>query len=117
MINIARLNTKLNAILGKNLDDLVANNVRLPVIGTNYTKATAQAWIDKRANLLSQAKNLTDVQITAAMTAIYNSLSANDKLLADAILDPKPHNLVSLNTAEDYEKLALIILYNYITTP
>lgn len=115
-IYLDKLNTKLNAILAKDLDDIVARKVYLPFMGNSYTKAELQAWLDKRSGLLQKAKTLTEAQITQARKVVYNSLSAFDKLIADRIIAGEPYDFTP-SDQDAYEKLVLIILYKFVTTP
>ena len=115
-INLTKLNTKLDAILSKNLDDIVARQVKLPFMSDGYTKVDLQAWLDKRTSLLNQTKTFTDIQVTNAMNSLYNSLSTNDKALADKIL-AGTIDVFNPSSADAYDKLVGIILYKFVTTP
>lgn len=46
-INTQRINTKLNALLSKNVDTIVLAKCYIPSLGNKYSKANLNAWIKK----------------------------------------------------------------------
>lgn len=118
MIYLNKLNAKLKALGSIEPDYLMKNRVYIPFLGSKYTKAQLAAWIKKRTDLLEDVrnKNYTDQQITALVTNVYNGLSADDKLIADKILADQPYDLTP-SDADNYNRLVLIILYKFVTTP
>ncbi|HUV84730.1 MAG TPA: hypothetical protein VMV86_03425 [Methanosarcinales archaeon] len=115
MIYLDKLTTKLNAILAKDLDDIIAKNTYIPFMGNDYTKTQLQSWLGARSILLNAAKTINDSQVSISISLIYNSLSKEDKKIADAIITGEPYELTT--TADGYEKLVKIILYKFVTTP
>jgi len=117
MIYFDKLETKLQAILDKNLDEIVANKIDLPFMGKTYTRTNLQAWLQKRIDLLNSVKagNYTDAQITKFINNVYKTLSASDKLIADKIIAGQP-SWDSASNADSYEKLVLIKLYKFVTS-
>lgn len=118
MIYLDKLNEKLNSILNKNVAELTAQHGYIPTLGTDYTQAQLQAWLDKRSNLLNTVKinNYSDAQIANFIQNIRNTLSAADRLTADGIIDDTIHGFKASDEA-NYEKLALILFYHFVTTP
>jgi hypothetical protein len=117
-IYLNKLDTKLNAILSKDLDSIVAQKVYLPFMGKIYTKAELQTWLNKRIDLLNNIKinNYSDAQITNFIKNIRTTLSASDKLIADKVIANEDYTLTP-SSADGYEKLVLIMLYKFVTTP
>jgi hypothetical protein len=110
-IDLNKLNTKLNAILMKDLDALLG--VAIPGLPSHYTKTELQGWLDKRVNYLNDAKTFTDEQIQFAKSTLYDSLSPTDKVIADAILSGKNYTMTGKEAG--YDKLVGLIIYNFIT--
>ncbi len=119
-IYLSKLQTKLDAIINKNLDIIMANNPSLPFIGTGYTRATLQAWLDKRSSLLTQIKTAmpNNTKITQAKNAILNSMTVADRLKANKFLanDETWHD-TSWSGVDGYEKFSLLVLYKLVTNP
>lgn len=115
-INTVNLQRKLNAILAKDIDLIIAQNVYLPFVGQNYTRAKLVEWLDSRKIILEQALGATDQQIQSRINTYYNALSAADKLIADKIIAGEPHNLMLASGFSAYEKLVAILLSKFITT-
>lgn len=111
-----KLNTKLNAILAKDLDSIMAQEVYLPFMGKNYTRPQLEAWLKKRLDLLIDIRdgNYTDLQITKFMDNVYKTLSASDKLIADSIMAGESSVNFQPSDGDNYEKLVLIMLYKFV---
>jgi Ran GTPase-activating protein (RanGAP) involved in mRNA processing and transport len=118
MIYLDKLNIKLNAILNKNVKDIIEHHTYIPFLGNTYTEDELQKWLDKRINLLSNIKisNYSDVQISNFIQNVYNTLSALDKVIANKIIAGESFNEFNPSNADNYEKLVLIILYKFVTT-
>lgn len=121
MIYIEKLNIKLNALVNLDLDRIVADKVDIPFLGKNYTKSSLQNWLKKRIDLLNDIKlnNYTDSQITNFINNIYNSLDASDKIIADSIIQMigEPYKIDGASSADAHDKLCLLVLYKFVTTP
>lgn len=112
-VDQAKLQTKLTAILSKDLQAITAAHIFIPTLGTNYSQASLQAWIDKRTDVLNNSKTFTDAQISSAITTLRNQCSTAGKVTADKILAGEPYTLV---IDADYERLVLIVLYKFVTS-
>lgn len=117
-INYQRLEIKLGAILGKDLDAIMAQQVYLPFMGNNYTRAQLEAWLKKRSDLLEDIRDgdYTDAQIVKFMENVRNSLSQSDRPIADAIMAGEPYT-IEPSDADNYEKLVVIMLYKFVMEP
>ena len=115
---MTKLNAKLNAILAKNLDDIVAKGVHLPFVADGYTKADLNTWLKKRSDLLADAKinNYNDTQINTFITNQRNTLSVADKVIADAIIAGTFFDLGAASDSVAYEKLVILVLYKFVTS-
>lgn len=115
-IDYIRLNTKLDAILTKDLDSIMAQQVYLPFMGNNYTRPQLEAWLKKRSDLLIDIRdgNYTDLQIEKFVDNVYKTLSTSDKLIADNIM-AGTSSVLQPSDADNYEKLAVISLYKFVT--
>ncbi len=118
MIYFDKLITKLDAILNKDVTDITAKHIYIPFLGNKYTQEELQAWLDEKSTLLSQIKisNLTDKQINTAITSVYNTLNAQDKLIADRIIVGE-HFFFHGSDQAGHEGLVTIHLYKFVTTP
>lgn len=116
MIYLSKLNRKLQAMKDKNIDDIFAKKVYIPSISNTYNKNQLQVWLNKRISILQNVLdgNLTELQVNAATTIIYNRLQAEDTLTADKIL---AGDQVKLNGNEKgYDDLISLKLYKFITS-
>ena len=115
LLYLTNLNRKLQAIRDKDVAQITADHVYIPFLGSSYSEAQLQAWLDKRITQLEdiKAKNYTDQQIATRLNTVYNSLSASDKLISDKILADEPYELNPSN-ADNYDKLIAIILYKFV---
>ena len=114
-INSANLQRKLAAILAKDVDLIMAQNVYLPFVGNNYTREKLTEWLAARSSLLEQAIGATDQQIQQRINNYYNSLGASDKVIADKIIAGQQYNLTLASNFNAYEKLVAILLSKFIT--
>ncbi len=112
-INREKLETKVAAVLAKDAAAIHAAATYIPTLGTSYTAAELQAWLDKVSAFLSDWRDFTDTQIASAEQAIYNQLSNTGKKTADKIRNGLDYTLdgASIN---DYEKLRGIILFKFL---
>lgn len=115
-INTVNLQRKLNAILNKDVDLIMAQKVYLPFVGDNYTRTQLTDWLAARSSLLEQAIGATDQQIQTIINTYYNSLDAADKLIADKIIAGQKYNLELASGFNAYEKLVAILLSKFVTT-
>jgi hypothetical protein len=115
-INHTKLNTKLQAILDKDIDKIMAEMPYLPRLGNTYTRNQVTAWLNKVALVLQNAKNYTDVQAETFRLNTYNALSAGDKLIADAMYAGQTYDLSQASTDANYDRLVALILIQSITT-
>lgn len=113
-INQQRLITKLQAILDKDVDKIMAEKVYLPFVGNNYTRQGLIDWLAARSDLLEQAKTATDQQIQTRITNYYQSLDASDKVIADKIINGEEYNLDQASSRLAYEKLVAIVLTKFV---
>ena len=112
VINLKNLETKLQAIKDKNLDKIIAKNIRLPYLGQRYTKTELQNWLNKRSDFLIKLRDSKGENLTTEKDAIYSSLSTKRQLLANDILEGKN---VEEETEDDWEELVLLKLYRFVT--
>lgn len=116
-INQTKLITKLQAILDKDVDKIMAEHVYLPFVGNNYIRTQLVNWLAARSELLEQAKTATEAQIQNRITTYYNSLGAEDKAIADKIINGEEYDLGQATNFNAYEKLVAIVLSKFVTEP
>lgn len=114
-----KLDTKLGAMLDKNTTQMAADHVYLPFLGSDYTAAQADTWINKRVSTLQDidTNNYTDVQIENMKSIIYNQLSIENKVVADQIIGGNSFSLNGILDEGDYDRLIALILIMHVTTP
>lgn len=113
-MNLERLNTKLNAIINKDKEAIVAQQVYIPKLERPYDLAQLTAWLDKRINALNNAKNFNDAQLLQWRGQLYNQCSPSARLIADKIINGEPYTLPDSLSDNDYDRLIIIILIVYI---
>ena len=105
------IQTKITALLGKDLDGLVSKKVHIPFLGSDYTRAELEAWLSMHAKVLQDIAAFTDKQISDARSAKFSELKAQEKTAVDAFLsDPK--RIQELTRAQ-YEKFMPFILLKH----
>lgn len=116
MIYIDKLQTKLDAILAKDLDDIIAKDPYIPFLGKNYNKNSLQNWLQKRIDVLVELRDggYTEQQMQKFVDFHYGKLNAADKLVADKILNGEEYSVA--NEAQ-WENVVMFILYRFVTTP
>lgn len=114
MIYLDKLNTKLQAILDKNLQEIVDKNTYIPFLGVPNNTSSLQNWLNKRIQWLENARDLPESEVIAMKDDYYNSLSSADKLVADQILAGEEYEFAD---EEQWENLVPIILYYFVTNP
>lgn len=114
-IYLEKLQTKLDAILAKDLDAIVALQTYIPALGNSYNRNQLDTWLKKRSKYLDDGKIYTEAQIDAFYGNLYSSLSTEDKVIADKIVTDEDYDIdLEVN---DYEQLVLVMLYHFVKTP
>lgn len=116
MINLEKLQIKLDAVLAKDIDAIYAAKIYLPFLGNSYNKNQLRNWLKKSSYFLKEAKTFTQAQLDAYKDQIYASLSTEEKMVADTILNGEDIGTIDLSAYANYDKLVLITLYYFITT-
>ena len=116
MIYTDKLNTKLKAIQDKDLDEIIANNTYIPYLGNSYTKQELQAWLDKRSDLLIKTRDEGELSLDSEKDTIYDSLTKDEKVIADKILINESNESYEFKTETEWEHCVPIILYKFVTT-
>jgi hypothetical protein len=115
-VNLTKLKIKLQAILNKDIDLIMAEMPYLPRLGNTYTREQVVNWLNKVAGVLQDASTKTEAQILQIRQTTYNQLSASDKLIADKIIAGESYNLEQATTDAHYDRLVAIVLIQFITT-
>jgi hypothetical protein len=113
-INQTRLNTKLNAILSKDVVALVSKQVTIPYLAKPYTAAQLQSWLDKRSSRLNEMWNMTDAEVSSLRDTLYNGLNTAGKNVADKIIAGENFTIPSNTTSANYDRLIGIILITFV---
>lgn len=116
MIYYDKLQAKLDAILAKDLDEIIAKETYIPFLGKNYNKNSLQNWLQKRVDVLVDLRdgNYTEQQIQNFIDFHYGKLNSTDKLVADKILNGEDYDFAD---ETQWENMVIFILYRFITTP
>jgi hypothetical protein len=114
-INLVKLNTKLQAIITKDIDKIMAEMPYLPRLGNTYNRNQVTAWLNKVAKVLQDASGYTDAQVETFRLNTYNALSAGDKLIADAMYAGQNYSLDSASSDANYDRLVALVLIKFIT--
>jgi len=115
MANITKVDTKLAAIAGKDTGAITATSTPIPFLSPGYTKSQLEDWLAICATELNDIKtnNYTNSQIDDEITAIYDTLGAFDKTIADALIaggyDPPLTDATSVLAYNKLRQIALLL--------
>jgi len=107
MIYTKKLDILLNAILAVDVKRVMAEKVYILSLGKDYTEKQLKDYIKVRTNFL---QGLKDSSITN-VDSVYTSIT--DKTVADKIINNEQY---LISEKDDFNELAKIILYKFVTT-
>ena len=110
-INRAALRRKLGAIERKDVPAMVAAHVRVPGLGTDYTEAELQAFLNRIAAIVRRMLDATEAQIDNAKDRLLERLNAQDLARAQRILDGDGLADISALSTARVEQVLEIVLY------
>lgn len=94
-----RIQIKLDAILTKDLDDIINKHTYIPMLGFDYTREQLQKWLDDRAAVLTEILTFDTIE------------QVNTKLTSYGIAS-KETDLTKLSSV-DFDKLCFINLCKF----
>ena len=107
---MSNLDTKLNALLSKDLDYLVSKQAIITGLTSPYSKIDLQAWVQKRVDIVNKLKASSDLNKDYSDTKA--TMTSKDQVIVESIENKEPH-VSLLETADDYDKLIEVILNNF----
>lgn len=117
MVYLDKLQTKIDAILAKDIDAIYAQHPYLPKLGNTYTKVQLQTWLNKVVKILTDAQTLTDAQLETYRLSVYNSLTTAQKAVLNDFITGKTIVDITTYSQTVYDKFIILMLINHITTP
>jgi len=108
---------KLGAIKDKNVNEIVAERVYLPISNTLISKTKNERigevskWLARRVDVLETAQSMTDSKINITIQKLYQGLTRSNKEMLDSSTDNEARELFASNP--DYESLCAMHLYNF----
>lgn len=106
---MTQLDIKLNALLTKDVDEIVAGQTIIPGLTVPYTKKALQDWIQIRVDIINKLKTSADKTKDYADTKA--TMSLKDKAIA-TVVENEGSLAALIGTADDYNKVVEVILYN-----
>jgi hypothetical protein len=112
---MTRLNTKLQAIQDKNLQDIVDKQTYIPTLGKVNNVNQVQNWLQKRIDLLIDLRDgeYTEQQIQNWIDFQYSRLNNDYKPTAQSILNGED---VEFSSEDEWEACVVFILFRFLTT-